>query len=369
MLAPAPATAHLQGIGGRLRARHEDFVVDEIAAYAANGEPGRHLLVHLEKRGLSTMGAVKELALRCDVPPREVGVAGRKDTAAVTRQWVSVPVEAAAALESFDHPALRILDVQLHGQKLRTGHLHGNRFEIVVRDLAVPIGAALERAHAKLAALRASGGLENLYGPQRFGFAGANLDRGLNLLASGRLDRRNTFVASAGQAGLFNLYVALRRERGCLRRLLPGDLLRKRETGGLFYVTELEVEQARFERGETELTGPIHGAKTRRPPEGTASAALEEEVLQRAGLGIAQLKVHGKRLPGSRRVVQLALDRIEVAAAPAVGDLGEGLLLRFTLPPGSFATQLTRELQVGPDTPDPLEDLLADDPDHGLDLE
>lgn len=369
MLAPSAATADLPGIGGRLRARHEDFVVDEIAAYPANGEPDRHLLVRFEKRGLSSMAAVKELAQLCDVPAREIGVAGRKDTAAVTRQWISMPIEAAPALERVEHGAIRVLEFHPHGQKLRTGHLRGNQFEIVVRDLAVPIETALERTRVKLEAIARQGGLENLYGPQRFGCGGNNLDRGLQLLAFGRLDRRNTFVASAGQAGLFNLYVAMRREQGAMRRLLLGDLLRKRASGGLFYVDDLEVEQARFDEGEVELTGPIHGAKTRRPPAGTASAQLEEEVLRRVGLSIAQLKAHGKRLPGSRRVVQLDLTEVLVDEAPAVEGLAAGLRLRFTLPAGSFATQLTRELQVGPDTPDPLDALLADDPDHGLDAE
>lgn len=369
MLAPVAATAHLPGIGGRLRARHEDFVVDEIAAYTANGQPDRHLLVRIEKRGLSTLAAVRELAQLCEVPLREVGVAGRKDTAAVTRQWISMPVEAAPALERLAHGAIRVLEFHLHGQKLRTGHLHGNHFEIVVRDLAVPLDVAVLRARAKLDALQDQGGLENLYGPQRFGFGGSNLDRGLRHLAGARLDRRHTFLASAAQAGLFNLYVALRRERGWMRHLLLGDLLRKRETGGLFYVDDLPTEQARFDRGEVELTGPILGAKARRPPAGTASADLEEEVLRRVGLSTEHLRSHGKRLPGSRRPLQLALAEVEIGEAPPVDGLGAGLCLRFSLPAGSFATQLTRELQVGPDTVDPLDDLLADDPDHGLDLE
>ena len=368
MLAPQAATAQLPGIGGRLRQRHEDFLVDEIAAYPADGREQRHLLVRFEKRGLPTMAAVKEIAQACGIGLREVGVAGRKDAVAVTRQWISLPADVAPALDRFAHPAIVILDARPHGQKLRTGHLHGNRFEIVVRDLAVPVDEALQRVGAKLRLLGEQGGLENLYGPQRFGAGGANLERGLNLLAAGRLDRRDSFVASAAQSGLFNLYVGLRRERGWLRALLPGDLLRKRASGGLFYVDDVGTEQARLDRGEVELTGPIHGAKMRRPPEQTASALLEEEVLRRAGLDLEQLRVHGKRLPGSRRVVQLDLGAVEVDEAAAEAQLGAGLRLRFVLPSGSFATQLTRELQVGPDTADPLQALGSDDPEHGSEL-
>lgn len=369
MLAPRAATAELPGIGGRLRARCEDFVVDEIAAYPPDGRCDRHLMVRVQKRGLSTMAAAKEIARVCDVPLREMGIAGRKDTVALTRQWMSIPFEAAQALLRMRHPSIEVLEVHAHGQKLRTGHLRGNRFEIVVRDLAVDFDEAMRRAQAKLEALRVQGGIENLYGPQRFGRGGANLDRGLQVLGGRRLEHRLVFVASAAQAGLFNLYVALRRENGWLREVLPGDVLRKRDTGGLFYVDDVAVERARFDRGEVEITGPIHGTKMRRPPESTAAALLEDEVLERTGLSHERLRVHGKRLPGSRRALQIDLGPIVCERAEDEEGLGVGLRLCFDLPAGSFATQLTRELQIGPDTSDPLEDLLTDDPDHGMDLQ
>ena len=355
MLAPPPQSADLPGIGGRLRARPEDFLVDEIPAYAADGRGDRHLLVRFEKKGLPTMAAVGILAEACGVAMADVGVAGRKDADAVTRQWISLPVESIRPLQRFEHEAIRVLEARPHGQKLRTGHLHGNRFEIVVRDLAVPVAEARARVAEKLRFLGSDGGLDNLFGPQRFGAGGHNLERGLAALAARRLDRRDRFVASAAQSGMFNLYVHLRRERGWMRQVLVGDLLRKTASGGLFFAEDVEREQQRLEAGELEITGPIHGARTRRPPEGTISADLEEEVLRRVGLEPDDLGRHGKRLPGSRRACQLGLEGVTVEEAPAVEGLGEGLRLCFSLRPGSFATQLTRELQCGPDTADPLE--------------
>lgn len=352
ILDPPIATQTLPGIGGRLRARPEDFVVDEIAAYAPDGREERHLMVRIEKRGIASQEAVYALTDHARVSRHDAGMAGRKDTDAVTRQWITLPWAAREPLETFEHDAVRVLEVHPHGQKLRTGHLHGNRFALVVRDLAVDASAARHRIAAKLDALRAAGGLENLYGGQRFGREGSNLERGLQAMRAESFDRRHTFLASAAQAGVFNLYVQRRRADGGLRRVLAGDVLRKVENGGMFVCDDAAADQLRLDAGELQVTGPLPGGKTRRPPEGTPSASFEDAVLAELDFDYASLQRHGKRLPGSRRPCVLDLDTLgfEVEDAPAHDDLGAGLCLRFTLPAGSFATQVLRELQDGTET-------------------
>jgi tRNA pseudouridine13 synthase len=272
---PPRQTADLPGVGGRIRARLEDFLVREIPAYPPDGREGAHLLLLLKKRGIGSEDALQLVAERCQIPRAELGLAGLKDTHAVTEQWISAPAAYRAALAAFEHPAVELGPAHPHGNKLRRGHLHGNVFELVLRDLAVPQPLALTRLAAKVSALHERGGLDNLYGEQRLGDGGRNLIRGLALLLGGgaRGRRKADFLLSAGQSALFNLYLLERRARGLMRVVLRGDIMRKRATGGLFQSDDPALDQARFDAGELELTGPIFGSKMMAPAPGTPPSA------------------------------------------------------------------------------------------------
>jgi len=95
-------TAALAGTGGALRTSDDDFVVDEVPAYAPAGH-GDHVMARIEKRGVATPDAVAALARALGVSARDIGVAGMKDRHAVARQWLSLPPpvtpEAALAAE------------------------------------------------------------------------------------------------------------------------------------------------------------------------------------------------------------------------------------------------------------------------------
>ena len=349
MLTPEPATSALSGIGGRIKMRFEDFVVDEVRAYAADGREGRHLMVRVRKRGMSTPDLIRNLAHALRIESRDIGCAGRKDRDAVTTQWLTVPFECSAALEKMDLPDFEVLEARPHGQKLRMGHLHGNRFRIVVREVGMDLESARHLVREKVLSIERSGGLENLYGEQRFGRGGENLERGIEVLhAKRRPTLHDKFLLSAAQSGLFNLYVALRRGQGWLRQALPGDLLQRRESGGLFAVEDPAAEQPRLNRGELVVTGPIFGAKMRAPVDPSPSALLEHEALRRAGLSVDLFAAFGKHLPGTRRPVQVQVGDFSVSEVAESEELPGGLELRFQLPAGSYATQLIRELQASP---------------------
>ena len=89
---PPLLTADLPGIGGRIKVEPEDFEVEEIPAYQPSGE-GEFLYLWIEKRDMGAEYFVRQVARRLGIPPGEVGTAGLKDRRAVTRQWVSVPVQ------------------------------------------------------------------------------------------------------------------------------------------------------------------------------------------------------------------------------------------------------------------------------------
>ena len=345
LLDPPLQTADLPGIGGRIRLAPEDFTVREIPAYGPDGRVGAHLLLTMHKRGFGSEDAIVEICRQTGIPRPEIGLAGLKDKDAVTEQWISVPFAAGPRLAEFSHPAITLGPVHPHGNKLRRGHLHGNHFDIVVRELAVSGEEAVQRLVAKRSRLAELGGLANLYGNQRLGDSGSNLRRGLEALAAGARRGRADFLLSAGQSALFNLYLLERRSRGLMRTVLAGDILKKTATGGLFECREPETDQARLDSGELGITGPMFGSKMRAPSPDTAADALERDILELAGISSTALKAFGNKVEGTRRPLQLPLVDLELALVPATETLPPGLSLQFSLPAGSYATVLLQELQ------------------------
>jgi tRNA pseudouridine13 synthase len=182
MLPSAYLTAVLPGIGGRLRSRPEDFLVDEIPLRPPSGR-GEYLRLRVEKRRRSTPEVVRTLARLLNLPSREIGVAGNKDSDAITRQWLSLPARALRSLEDLAADPPRDLDdvhfvsLDRDHEPLHTGDLRGNRFRIVVRDPAVDVTVGLARSRA-IAAVLAARGCPNFFGPQRFGTRGHAADVG-----------------------------------------------------------------------------------------------------------------------------------------------------------------------------------------------
>jgi tRNA pseudouridine13 synthase len=340
---PPLLTADLPGIGGRMKAEPEDFEVEEIPAYEPSGS-GDFVYLWLEKRDMGAEFFVRQVARRLGIAPGEVGIAGMKDRRAVTRQMVSVPATCADRLAALDGDGIRVLRQSRHGNKLRPGHLHGNRFRILIRD-AEP--AAPQLLEPILAQLREHG-LPNFYGLQRFGRDGETVLLGLSLLRQERSPlagrRLSPFLRklalSAAQSALFNHHLARRLADGLLRRVLPGDVMGHWPFGGLFVAEDVPTEQGRFDRRETMHSGPMFGRKM-------FAAAGEAATREAATLADAQLtpaafRGFGKLLQGTRRHNLIYLDEVDAAIEPV------GVRLTFSLPAGSYATILLREVMKAP---------------------
>jgi len=82
-------TEDLPGIGGAIKERVEDFAVEELPLYAPAGA-GEHTFFEIQKVGLSTFQAVRDIARALGVPPSQIGYAGLKDAQAITCQVLSV---------------------------------------------------------------------------------------------------------------------------------------------------------------------------------------------------------------------------------------------------------------------------------------
>jgi tRNA pseudouridine13 synthase len=337
-------TCDLPGIGGRIKSAPEEFEVEEIPAYQPCGS-GPFLYLWVEKRDMGAEYFIRQVARRLAISDRDIGVAGLKDRHAVTRQMISVPEAVESKLSLLDGNGIRLLQASRHTNKLKIGHLHGNRFRILIRGSDV---AAAERLQPILQRLNEEG-LPNFYGSQRFGHDGATLAIGMALLRNEAMpvdshgkgfDVRNRFLRklalSAAQAVLFNQYLSMRLRDGYLRRVLSGDVMAKWPMGGLFVAEDVRREQQRFDTRETVSTGPIFGRKTF-PARGEA-AEREADILKAASLTKDSFAGFGKLVQGTRRHNLVYPGELSHAIEP------DGIRLTFTLPAGSYATVLLREV-------------------------
>ena len=342
---PPIATRDLPGVGGAIGPAEEDFVVDELPLYAPSGS-GEHLYVRVQKRGMTTRDAVRALAEATGVSANEIGTAGMKDKHAVTTQWMSLPAKRAGLPESWALPeSLSILETARHGNKLRTGHLAGNRFRI--RIAGTDGEPALLRANAILDWIRERG-LPNYFGAQRFSRGGDGLEVALEWLRgeAGTGPRRRAppferkLFTSVVQAEVFNRYATARLARG-LEQPLVGEVVRLDGSGSLFVVEDPAREMPRWSARDIHPTGPITGPKMR----GAGGEPLEMEEAARRALGLDErtLTALGRHGDGTRRDLFLWPKDMSVVASGT-----NAVTVELLLPSGSYATVLVRELTREP---------------------
>ena len=332
---------------GTIKARPEDFVVEEIPAYSPLGE-GEHVFVRFTKRDVTTLDAVRAIARALGCDPREAGAAGMKDKRAVATQTISVRAPHGTAVRDvverarrLDLHGIHVHEAVPHGNKLKTGHLSGNRFEIVVRAIAPD---RFDEAGRALDAI-AREGVPNAFGAQRFGVAGDNAERALAWLRGeerGPRDRRTLrLLWSSLQSSVFNAVLEKRVEDGTWALPLAGDLLKLRASGGLFSCDDVTTDRERAATGELSPTGPIIGPRMRWP-EG-APAALERKIADQIlgeGADLSRARALGD---GSRRALRVWAQDLCWARRPAdEGDDSSALTacmrVSFVLPKGAYAT-------------------------------
>ena len=387
-------TNNQPGIGGRLKAAPEDFIVEEIPLYLPSGQ-GQHVYVQIEKAGLSTPAAIRKIAQALGISPRLIGYAGLKDAQAVTRQTLSIDKITPEAVQALDLPNITILDVNRHQNKLKPGHLSGNRFKIKVRDVAE---TALSQAEATLAELTRKG-IPNFFDAQRFGNRGNTGRLGALIIRNdaaefvaeflGRpqthetvaiqaarrlvdeeqwaealavwppsftderrtleaivktdgdlgvafkvLDKRTkTFFISAFQAELFNQLLVDRLDS--IDQLEDGDIAYIHHKGAAFLVESAAVEQPRADDFEISPSGPIFGTKTLLAH--GQPGQREQAVLEQHDLVLDDFTVPGLKIRGARRPYRFQLKNPEVWWE-------DGLMLTFELPAGSYATRVMAEV-------------------------
>ena len=387
-------TRSYPGIGGQVKVEPDDFVVEEIPLYIPCGD-GAHTYLFVEKRGISTYHMVGRVARALGVPPEAVGYAGLKDARAVTRQMISIEGVAPEQAQALQLDGVRVVSAARHGNKLKLGHLAGNRFALRVRGVAPEAVAGAEVVLAELGRR----GVPNYFGEQRFGVRenthllgrallrgdlaafvreylgapqpGERLDlqaaralvdagdyaaaltqwpRGLSderrvleavVRSGGELERGlravnndlRRLALSAYQSHLFNRLLAQRIER--LGGLESGDVAFIHASGAAFVVQDVSVEQPRADRFEISPSGPLFGPKCLLP-EG-APGERERALLAETGLSLQTFRLAGVKMKGARRPYRVPIGDLQVS-------WDDGLVLQFRLPPGSYASEVLREV-------------------------
>jgi len=388
-------TASLPGTGGSLRREPGDFFVEEVPLYEPCGE-GEHLYLTVEKTGITTFDLLRQLARSLRCPERDIGYAGLKDARAVTRQTVSLPLRRPEDVAGLELPGVRVLSARLHRNKLRLGHLAGNRFRIRVHQ---PVADARIRAETILGVLEDLG-VPNRFGDQRYGalgnshrigraivtddFATAAAEivgdpaliyhpdwqaaayafrtgdiatalerlprhchperRLLEALRSGQSPRAAVLALprkllrlylSAYQSSLFDRLVDMR--LSSLERLWPGDLACKHVNGACFTVTDAAAEQPRADAFEISPTAPLYGCKV--PLADGQAGLIERSLLDKEQLSLEAFRLPGGlTMEGERRPLRVRLSELSVQSD------GDDLILGFRLPKGSFATAVLYEV-------------------------
>lgn len=410
---PLPAARYLTddipGIGGVIKQRPEDFLVEEIPLYEPSGE-GEHLYLLVEKRAMSTFEAMGVLAHHFGVRHDSIGYAGLKDKKALTRQVFSihVPGKRPEDFPMLQHDQMAVLWVDMHANKLRQGHLKGNRFSIKVRSTEMSRAIAARRILDRLV----RHGVPNYFGEQRFGhllnnhlvgralirrdfravldillgptpyhtdtqaqareryvagdYAGAlaaftrslHTERTmLRLLAKGvepehavraAGTRALSFFVSSWQSEIFNRVLDARVADGTFGSLLVGDLAFHHASRNTFHVTPEVLAQEdtapRLASFEISPSGPMWGVRMRRA-EGEIDRR-EVETLEATGVTLAELEAFDRT---SRDLIEGARRPLRVSISDidvegGIDEHGHYVRCAFDLPRGAFATMVMREV-------------------------
>jgi len=349
------------------KAQPETFRVDEDLGFEPSGA-GNHWLVRLEKRDLTTAAMIDRVAAITGTKPRDIGFCGVKDRFAVTSQWLSLPHETfdPAAFEAgCEREGLGLLAMDRHDRKLRRGIHRANRFGLQLHGVE-PIdpraSGDLQAYLADRTATIAARGFANYFGEQRYGRGYSNL---IALREWGQGERRGSpkrqarnWLLSTLRAAIFDRVLAERLERSEAGTVLAGDVLQLAGSRSRFVAEadELGALAERLASGDVRLTGPLWGeAGTQATAAvGEHERELAEAMLERWGAErwhefLARWRVEPDRRPLLVPVPDLACEGSE-----------PNVTLRFSLPPGSYATELVGELFAPLPT-----DTSFGDADHG----
>ena len=319
---------------GQIKNSPDDFCVEEILGFELTGE-GEHLFLLIEKKLLNTEEMANIIAKKLSLSEKSISYAGLKDKFAKTTQWFSLhlPGMDDPALECLTSDNYRVLKAVRHNKKLRVGALKGNHFIIKINTFDYSEADLLTRIEK----IKAHG-VPNYFGPQRFGHNGSNLEHAKDvLLANKKIKNRHLrgIYYSAARSFLFNQILSHRVLDASWNRPLSGDLMMLVGSHSIFPINAVtdEIIQ-RVSEKDVFPAAPLWGI---------GKELLTERALQIQDLVIepwrewcVALERHG--LQKSYRAMVLLPENLHFCDN----------IFSFTLPAGSYATTVLRELLMEP---------------------
>ena len=331
----------------------DDFVVTEIPLYEFTGE-GEHVILKIRKKDLTTWDALEIIASKVGCRSRDIGYAGLKDKNAMTVQYISILKKFEDKIDTFEHPQIKILEKTYHNNKIRTGHLKGNKFFIRLKRVQPMHKMKIEAALGEIA----THGIPNYFGFQRFGNDGDNYLKGKDII-DGKLKEKKRklkqMYINAYQSYLFNSWLSKRIEVSKLidgfkaneiaskvgldvdtvkeiqkqkhpLKILKGDVFSHYPYGRLFYVENTEEEAEKFYNRDRVPTGLLAGSKTKFAIDDALK--FEEEFMEET------------KEDGARRFAWVFPSEI----SSEYKEIKAWFELSFELPKGSYATEVISEL-------------------------
>lgn len=336
---------------------HNTFIVTEIPLYEFSNE-GNHLMLRLTKKNLTTWDAINKISNYTGIPKNEIGYAGLKDKDAYTSQFISIPKDREDTLDGLEIENLKIEKKAYHNNKIRVGHLKGNKFVITLKKVFPNDEAKIKN----IISLMKIHGIPNYFGEQRFGRDGENFKEGeeiLKGLKKIRDKKKRVFLMNSYQSYMFNKWLNKRIElskyinnfeideiaqatnlkKEAIKKLkkqtvkfkmLEGDILNHYPFGKIFECEDLEDEVNRFEKKDITITGLLPGKKV--TLSSNEAKIIEEEIY---GENITL-----EKLNGARRFAVIFPEDLETR----YNKDEKHLKISFTLPKGSYATVFLDEL-------------------------
>lgn len=321
---------------GVIRDSADDFQVDEELGIEPTGS-GEHAFLRIRKRNLNTREVAQQIGRLAGVRQRNVSYAGLKDRNAVTSQVFSVhmPGMPDPDWRQLENDQLQVLLATRHSRKIRRGALRGNHFTLTIRQGQLDESTLTQRLQQI-----GSHGVPNYFGPQRFGHSGNNLQQARSLFDDtlGRVDRElKSLLLSAVRSQLFNQVLSARVADGSWNQVIPGDVMIVAGGRGQFPADEPDQTLLdRTEAQEVHPSGPLCGLAGRSLQPALMAADLENSVLADEQFWLQGLQRFG--LEQGRRPLRLKVKNLQWQYHEPV------LRLTFSLPAGSYATTVLREL-------------------------
>jgi len=335
-----------------------DFIVNEIPLYPFS-DKGEHAILHVRKKDLTTWQMLQALSEACGAKVRNFGYAGLKDKDGLTTQYISIHKSFLPKIEGFTHDKIKILSTTMHDNKLKIGHLKGNRFFIRLKKVLQTDALKLEQAIKRIQ----KEGFPNYFGYQRFGKSGENYAQGLEILEGKRGERNRKIkdlLISAFQSYLFNEWLSYRikiskltdafsakeltqalgfDELTCkalkaqkpFMKLLNGDVCHHYPHGKAYVIEDCMAESVRFEARDITLAGWLPGGRGLRAT--GAAGEIETKYYENA-------LPHLDKMRGSRRYAWSFAEDVEWNYRKEEAWFE----MHFTLQKGSYATIVLEEI-------------------------